>query len=84
MAKMMNIPVLGLVQNMSYLICPDCGKLIYIYGEGRGEQMAKELDIPSYASLPIDPAVAALCDGGQIEHFDHPYLDAMVSYLSGI
>ena len=84
MAKMMNVPVLGLVQNMSYLLCPDCGRMIYIYGEGKGEQTAKELSIPSYASLPIDPSIAALCDAGKIEEFDHPYLDAMVKYLSSL
>lgn len=84
MAKMMNVPVLGLVQNMSYLLCPDCGRLIYIYGEGKGDQMAKELAIPSYASLPIDPSIASLCDAGRIEDFDHPYLDAMVDYLAAI
>ena len=84
MAKMMNVPVLGLVQNMSYLLCPDCGRMIYIYGEGKGEQTAKELSIPSYASLPIDPSIAALCDAGKIEEFDHPYLDAMVKYLSAL
>jgi Mrp family chromosome partitioning ATPase len=84
MAKMMNIPVLGLVQNMSYLLCPDCGRMIYIYGEGKGDQLAKELTIPSYASLPIDPAIAALCDAGRIEAFDHPYLDAMVNDLAAL
>jgi Mrp family chromosome partitioning ATPase len=84
MARMMNIPVLGLVQNMSYLLCPDCGRMIYIYGEGKGDQLAKELAIPSYASLPIDPAIAALCDAGRIEEFDHPYLDAMVNALAAL
>ena len=49
MAKQMNIPVVGLVQNMSYFECPDCGKRIYIYGEGKGEQTAKSLEIPAYA-----------------------------------
>ena len=81
MARMMNIPVLGLVQNMSYLECPDCGKKIYISGRGKGEDLAKELQIPSFASLPIDPSIAALCDEGMIEMFDHPYLDDMVKNL---
>lgn len=81
MAKMMNIPVIGLVQNMSYLICPDCGKLIYIYGHGDSEGTAKELGIPAYASMPIDPQVAELCDQGKIERFDNPYLDAMADSI---
>ena len=82
MAQMMNIKVVGLVQNMSYLICPDCAKLIYLYGEGKGEQMAKELSIPAYASLPIEPTIASLCDQGKIESFDNPYLDSLAEKLS--
>lgn len=81
MAKMMNIPVVGLVQNMSYLICPDCGNMIYIYGHGDSEATAKELGIPAYASMPIDPQVAQLCDEGKIEQFDNPYLDAMADSI---
>ncbi len=84
MAKMMNIPVVGLIQNMSYLICPDCGNLIYIYGEGKGEESARELDIPAYASLPVDPGIARLCDEGKIETFDDPYLDDMVAGLAAL
>lgn len=84
MAKQMNIPVVGLVQNMSYLLCPDCGKKIYIYGEGKGEEMAAALDIPSYASLPIEPEIASLCDKGAIESFDHEYLNDMISYIETI
>ena len=84
MAKMMNIPVVGLVQNMSYAVCPDCGKKIYIFGEGKGDVQAKALGIPSYASLPIDPQIAALCDAGDIEKFEHNYLDQMVDELSAL
>ncbi len=82
MAKMMNVDVVGLVQNMSYLVCPDCGKLIYIYGEGKGDQLAKELNIPAYASLPIEPSIASLCDQGKIESFDNPYLDQLAGQLA--
>ena len=82
MAKMMNIPVLGLVQNMSYLVCPDCGKKIYIYGEGHGDEMASSLHIPAYASLPIEPEVAALCDSGDIERFDTEDLDGFIRVLT--
>ncbi len=84
MAKMMNVGVVGLVQNMSYLICPDCGKLIYLYGEGKGEQLAKELNIPAYASLPIEPSIAKLCDQGKIESFDNPYLDQLAGHLANM
>lgn len=84
MAKQMNIPVVGLVQNMSYLLCPDCGKKIFIYGEGKGEEMAAALTIPSYAALPIEPEIAGLCDKGEIEQFSHEYLDDMISYIETI
>ena len=82
MAQMMNIPVLGLIQNMSYIICPDCGKQIYIYGEGHGEETAKELNIPAYASLPMIPEIAALCDAGAIEDYDNTYLGAFIDKLT--
>ena len=81
MAVQMNIPVVGLVQNMSYLECPDCNKKIYIYGEGHVEELAKSLDIPNYSQLPILPEMTALCDSGTIEGFDHTYLDSMVEAI---
>ena len=75
MAKMMNIPVLGIVENMSYIACPDCGKKIYPVGEGVSEQVAKEHGIPVLARLPIDPAIAKACDTGVIELFNENWLD---------
>lgn len=84
MAKMMNIPVVGLVQNMSYLPCPDCGKKIYLFGEGHCDVLAEKLGIKAYASLPIDPQVAKLCDEGAITKFEHPYLDVMVSHIEAL
>ena len=75
MAKMMNIPVLGIVENMSYIACPDCGKKIYPFGEGVSEQVAKEHGIPVLARLPIDPAIAKACDTGVIELFNENWLD---------
>lgn len=81
MASQMDIPVLGLVQNMSYLSCPDCGKKIYLYGQGNGAQTAKQLVIPSYAELPIEPEIAALCDAGNIEAFNNHHLDDMISFI---
>ena len=82
MAQMMNIPVLGLIQNMSYVLCPDCGKQIYIYGEGHGEETAKELNIPAYASLPMIPEIAALCDAGAIEDYDNTYMEEFINKLT--
>ncbi|MDO4621189.1 MAG: Mrp/NBP35 family ATP-binding protein [Lachnospiraceae bacterium] len=67
MAQQMNIPVLGLVENMSYLECPDCGKKIHIFGEGGAAEVARKYDIEHVAQLPIIPELASLCDAGNIE-----------------
>ena len=67
MAKMMNIPVLGLVENMSYFECPDCGTHHSIFGESKLDEVAKELGVPVLARLPIDPKTAALVDRGAVE-----------------
>ncbi len=81
MARMMNIPVLGLVENMSYITCPDCGNKIYPFGDGAAEQVAKQQGIPLLARLPLDPALARSCDLGVIELFNeswmNPVLDAV-------
>ncbi len=67
MAQMMNVPILGIVENMSYYECPDCGKKHYIFGESKLEAVAKEYGIDIIAQLPIDPACAKACDEGKIE-----------------
>ncbi len=67
MAKMMNIPVIGFVENYSYLECPDCGKRIEVFGKSHLDDVAAELDIPVLARLPIDPAVAQAYDNGKME-----------------
>ena len=79
MAKMMNIPVLGLVENMSYIACPDCGKKIYPFGEGRTEKTAEEMGLPFLGALPMDPALTRECDTGVIELFNENWLDAAVA-----
>ncbi len=79
MAKMMNIPVLGIVENMSWVACPDCGKKIYPFGESRTAQIVKEHGIPLLAQLPIDPALARACDTGVIELFNEDWMDAAVA-----
>ncbi len=70
MAKMMNIPVLGIIENMSYLTCPDCGKKISVFGESRIDEIAKELGVPVLAKLPIESKTAALVDKGAVELAD--------------
>lgn len=70
MARMMNVPVLGLVENMSYFTCPDCGKQYEIFGASKAAQLAEEYSIPAVARLPIDPAVARFADEGRIMEVD--------------
>ena len=70
MAKMMNVPVLGLVENMSYFVCPDCGRKHEIFGASKAEALAKEYGIPAVAKMPIDPAVTHLADDGRITEAD--------------
>ncbi len=70
MAKLMNVPVLGIVENMSYYKCPDCGKEHAIFGESKVDKVAKEFGIENTARLPIDPVIAAMVDAGEVESVD--------------
>ena len=76
MAKMMNIPILGIIENMSYFKCPDCGKELKVFGDSHVEDTAKKYGLKVLAKLPIDPKVAALSDKGMIELMENDYLDA--------
>ena len=75
MAEMMNIPVLGLVENMSYFKCPDCGREYPVFGESRLKEVAAEYGVDVLGRLPIDPKLAAACDKGMIELFEGDWLD---------
>ena len=81
MANMMNIPILGLVENMSYIQCPDCGKKLYPFGKSHVEETAAEFSLPVLAKLPMDPAIAGACDAGQVETLDTSCLDAAVKAI---
>lgn len=70
MARMMNIPVLGLVENMSYLSCPDCGKEIEVFGPSKAKALAAEYNIPAVAKMPLDHNISRLADVGRIEDYD--------------
>jgi Mrp family chromosome partitioning ATPase len=74
MANKMNIPVLGIVENMSYVKCPDCGKEIKIFGESNLQETAKKLGLNIFGRIPIDPIMADLSDKGQFERFSNDYL----------
>lgn len=81
MAKMMNIPILGIVENMSYIQCPDCNKKIEVFGKSHIEEIAKNNNIDLIAKLPIDPKLSAACDKGLIELLEADYLDNIVNSL---
>ena len=81
MANMMNVPVLGIVENMSYFKCPDCGKELKIFGESHIDEVAGQNGIDLIAKLPIDPAIAKACDEGRIEEIEGPWLSAIVDKI---
>ncbi len=81
MAEMMEVPILGLVENMSYVACPDCGRKIHLFGEGKTAGAAKRHHLPLLAEMPIDPALAALVDAGNIEDFQGDWLNAAANML---
>ncbi len=81
MAKKMNIPIVGLVENMSYLECPDCGKKISVFGESHVEEVAKENEIPVLAKIPIRPEIAKSVDEGTVEYVKAEFLDAAVEAI---
>ena len=75
MAALMNVKLLGLVENYSYIVCPDCGKVIRPYGDSRIDEIAASHSTGVLAQLPIDPSLASLCDKGVIELFEGDYMD---------
>ncbi|MGI6169785.1 MAG: P-loop NTPase [Christensenellales bacterium] len=82
MARMMHIPVLALVENMSYIACPDCGKEIHMFGKSHMNEIAEKHGIQTVARLPIDSKLAAACDAGMIELFDGSWLDGVMKELT--
>ena len=81
MAKLMNIPILGIVENMSYVKCPDCGKEIKIFGEGNTAETAKELGVPVLAKIPFDRELSKLCDNGCIELYEGDWMNEAAETL---
>ncbi len=76
MAKMMNIPIIGIIENMSYYKCPDCGKEYKVFGDSHVEETAEKYGLKVLAKIPIDPKLAALSDKGMIELMENDYLDS--------
>ncbi len=81
MAAMMNVPVLALVENMSYFVCDQCGKEHRLFGESHADEIAKRHGIERVARLPLDPALAAACDDGNIEMVKAPWLEDLAAAL---
>ena len=83
MAKLMNIPVLGIVENLSYYECPDCHSRHFLFGESRLEETAAEHGIPVIARIPIEPKLSAAADKGAIELFEGDWLDGLTDAIAG-
>ena len=83
MAEMMDVPIVGLVENMSYITCPDCGRKLYLFGEGKTEEAAARHGLKLLAQMPIDPRLAALTDAGRIEDFEGDWLKGAADALEG-
>ncbi len=81
MAEMMNIPIVGVVENMSYLVCPDCGKEIPLFGQGKTQAAAQAHGLKVLGRMPIDPKLAELTDAGRIEDFEGGWLDPLAGIL---
>ena len=84
MAKMMNVPVLGLVENMSYVQCPDCGKTIHVFGESHIDEVAAKYALKVVGKLPMDPKLAWACDKGAIELFEGDWLEGAADIIESL
>lgn len=84
MARMMNIPIVGFVENYSYLSCPDCGKRIEVFGKSHIDELSTQYGVPVLARLPIDPAVAGLCDEGRMDEAQCAEIEPAAAALAGL
>ena len=82
LAKLMNIPLIGIVENYAWLTCPDCGKKIEVFGKSHVEEMAAKYDLPVLARLPIDTMIAGFMDAGEAESVDTGDLEDAVNLLA--
>ena len=84
MAESMNVPILGLVENMSYAICPDCGKKLEIFGKSHIEETAAKYDLPVLAKIPFTPAISGAADKGAIELFEGDWMDGAAEKVESL
>jgi len=81
MAKIMNAPILGLIENMSYATCPDCGRRIELFGKSKGQEASDAANIEFLGSIPVNPVISQLCDEGKIEEYKSPEFQAIAQRL---
>lgn len=81
MAKMMNVKILGIVENYSYIVCPDCQKKIALFGPSKVDNKAKENNIETVIKLPLDPQIATYCDEGRLTELDFTYFDDLITKI---
>ena len=81
MAQMMNIPILGIIENMSYVECPDCGKQIHIFGESHVDEVAKQYDLPVLGRIPMTADIAAASDAGNVEELQGNWFDDAIAAI---
>ncbi|MDO4618713.1 MAG: P-loop NTPase, partial [Clostridia bacterium] len=81
MAKMMNVPIMGVIENMSYFECPDCKKQIKVFGDSHIEDVLTEHHLPLLGRIPIDPKLAAAADNGMLELFGGDFMDTIAKKL---
>ena len=84
MAEMMDIPIVGVVENMSYVTCPDCGREIHVFGESHIDEVAAKYALPVLGKLPMEPKLAAACDRGAIELFEGGWLDGAADLIESL
>jgi len=81
MAKIMNAPILGLIENMSYMTCPDCGRRVELFGKSKGQEASNAANIEFLGSIPVNPVISRLCDEGKIEEYKSPEFVAIAQRL---
>ena len=84
MAKSMNIPIIGIVENMSYVLCPDCGKKIFVFGKSHLEEVAEKYELNVLGHLPLDSHLTKLSDRGMIEDFESEWLEEFAENVKNI
>jgi Mrp family chromosome partitioning ATPase len=81
LAKIMKAPILGLIENMSYVTCPDCGRKIELFGKSKGEEASMAAGIEFLGSIPVNPMISQLCDEGKIDEYKSPEFGAIAQRL---